>query len=317
MNLDLTGLKDIHLPEKPPFFPLAWGWWLLLPAIILARLFHIPVVPLAYWMILGCVLFSGYAVWNASRLPKVQRVEISSSLLPADWQPLKIVQLTDFHIGQGFHEQWLRQVVQKTNTLLPDVIVITGDSIDNTVEQLLPELLPLKDLKAEKGVYMVFGNHEYYYDSKAWQRAFEAMGIKVLKNNHVVLENSKDAFVLGGGDWGASLKAGQADAHVEQTFTGSDEQLPRILLSHYPLAWKASLKHNVLLQLSGHTHGGMSFPVNFLTSLFNGGYLRGLYEKDGRFLYVSDGTGLWGGFPARAGTQNEIVEIILKRKEGA
>ena len=88
---------------------------------------------------------------------------------------------------------------------------------------------------------------------------------------------------------------------------------PRLLLVHYPIVFDEALKRNVLLQLSGHTHGGMTPPISWITRLFNGGYVHGLYQKENSTLYVSDGTGLWTGMPARLGSHNEITVIHWTR----
>lgn len=122
----------------------------LLATIVLdvLRLFHVHTTSVAIGLAVVCLGAAAYAGWHAASLPIVKEVLIESDHLPADWQPLKIVQLTDLHIGQGFNQKWLKQVVDKTNALHPDVIVITGDSIDNTVDQLLAQMEPLGQLKA-------------------------------------------------------------------------------------------------------------------------------------------------------------------------
>ena len=287
----------------------------LLATIVLdvLRLFHVHTTSVAIGLAVVCLGAAAYAGWHAASLPIVKEVLIESDHLPADWQPLKIAQLTDLHIGQGFNQKWLKQVVDKTNALHPDVIVITGDSIDNTVDQLLAQMEPLGQLKAPLGVYMVFGNHEYYYGPDAWEEAFEKMGISVLHQKHVLLRSGAQTVALGGGTWGARYHPKRQDARLREIFDGVQLGVPRILLAHYPAVFPAAAQQDVLLQLSGHTHGGMTFPINLITKAFNSGYLRGLYQEDGRFLYVSDGTGLWGGLPARIGTQNEITLITVKR----
>lgn len=286
----------------------------LLAAIVLdvLRLFRIQTTFVALGLAVVCVVAAVYAGWHAAALPIVKNVTVTSDRLPETWQPLKIVQLTDLHIGQGFNQTWLEKVVDQTNALHPDIIVITGDSIDNTVDALLPQMKPLERLKAPLGVFMVFGNHEYYYGPKAWENAFEIMGIRVLHNTSVSLDNKGTTFVLGGGDWGSHLKSDQ-DTTVFKVFKGADTGVPRLLMAHYPAAFRQAEANDVLLQMSGHTHGGMSFPINVITQIFNGGYLRGLYQQNGRFLYVSDGTGLWGGLPARIGTQNEITVLTVRQ----
>lgn len=290
--------------------------YLFLAVLILEviRLAHFPAQQvIAFVFLAGCILISAISVFNAGRQPVVKELDITSYALPATWHPLKIVQLTDLHIGQGLDRAWLEKVVKKTNSLNPDLILITGDSIDNTTEKLLTDMMPLKDLSAPLGVFMVFGNHEYYYHPTQWRQAFSDMGIHVLKNQNVILTYNDHPFVLGGADFGARFQSENASKILETTFAESDTTLPRILMTHYPLAFPSALFEHIVLQVSGHTHGGMIFPVNYIVSYFNGGFLRGLFKKEEANLYVSDGTGLWGGFPARLNTQNEITLITLKR----
>ena len=156
---------------------------------------------------------------------------------------------------------------------------------------------------------MVFGNHEYYHGPDEWREAFEGMGIPVLVNQSITLENQGQKYVVGGADFGGWIQKNQISQKLDKTFLDTDETLPRLLLVHYPIAFNEAVKKNVLLQLSGHTHGGMTPPISWATALFNGGYVRGLYQKGKSFLYVSDGAGLWAGMPARLGSSNEIVVI--------
>ena len=299
------------------FFGIAQAWiFIMFLGVImlnLLSLFKVFIQGALPIMLIATFLMAVFSVWQALRVPSVKEVKVVLKELPLSWQPLRIVQLSDLHIGSGFNGKWLKQVVDKTNALQPDVIVITGDSIDNTVDQLSPQMEPLRQLKAPLGVYMVFGNHEYYYGPDAWEEAFEKMGISVLHQKHVLLRSGAQTVALGGGTWGARYHPKRQDARLREIFDGVQSGVPRILLAHYPAVFPAAAQQDVLLQLSGHTHGGMTFPINLITKAFNSGYLRGLYQEDGRFLYVSDGTGLWGGLPARIGTQNEITLITVKR----
>ena len=262
---------------------------------------------LVFFLCIGLTIFS---VWNASLLPMVKKVEIKSSLWAAQ-KPLKIVQLTDFHIGQGFDGKWLEQVIEKTNRLNPDLIVITGDLIDKSPVELGDEMRKLLSLKAPLGVYIVFGNHEAYHQGALWREFFKNMGLAVLKNENISLDFEGQKIALGGIDFGANYQEKKADELLKKTFAGSDEQDMRILLAHHPHVFKKATKHNIFLQLSGHTHGGMIFPVDLIVKLSNKGFLRGLYKKGDSYLYVSNGTGLWGGFPARFGSFNEITLIEI------
>ena len=267
-----------------------------------------PLVPgLADGMVALCLILAGWATFNATRLPIVHELTVRSPDLPSDWQDLKIVQLTDLHIGQGFTKEYLEKVVQQTNAVHPDIIFITGDSVDQHTNILAEDMRALEKLQAP--TYMVFGNHEYYHGPDNWRHAFQKMGITVLYNQAMTLENRGQKYVVGGADFGGWLKKEEITLRLNTTFSGTDKNLPRLLLAHYPIVFDEAIKKGVLLQLSGHTHGGMTPPISWITALFNGGYVRGLYQKGKAFLYVSDGTGLWTGMPARLGSSNEIVVI--------
>ena len=270
-----------------------------------------PIPYLADVIVIVGLILSAYAVYRAHKLPVVHEITVHSAELPSSWQPLKIVQLTDLHIGQGFTKERLASVVQQVNILKPDVIFITGDSIDQPVTKLGEDMRALEKLEAP--TYMVLGNHEYYYGPDAWRKHFEQMGIPVLVNHSITLNNHGQQYVVGGADFGGWIQKEKIPENLDTTFTGTDENLPRLLLVHYPIVFDEAIKRNVLLQLSGHTHGGMTPPISWITRLFNGGYVSGLYKKGKSTLYVSDGTGLWTGIPARLGSSNEIVVIYWER----
>ena len=288
-----------------------WLIYLVLSTVVLdvLRLCHIQSSVLEVGVVFGTLLLSILAVHNAGKLPVLKEMSIESQTLPMGWQDLKIVHVSDFHIGQGFNKAWLQKVVDKINAQSPDIVVISGDSIDNRVEKLLDEMAPLKQIKTP--VYMSFGNHEHYYDPKEWEKAFRKMGIVVLNNTFVSLENKGMPYVMAGADWGRRMTP---EDKVGEALKTAPKNTPILLSAHHPAAFDFAVKHHVLLTLSGHTHGGMTFPISVLTKMFNRGYLKGLYTKKDSFLIVSEGTGLWNGMPARLGSQNEILVITLKRK---
>lgn len=259
-----------------------------------------------------CIITSIYASYNATLVPTVKKIELKTSLLSKEKQPLKIVQLSDFHIGQGFDGEWLDKTIKKTNELNPDLIVITGDLIDNNPEILGNDIKKLKNLTAPLGTYIVFGNHEYYHQASEWKNFFKELNIPVLFNQNLTLMHDGQSITLAGIDFGMQYQEKRADNLLKETFKNSDKNNLRILLAHHPHVFKKISPHNVFLQLSGHTHGGMTFPVDAIVKLSNKGFLKGLYQKDNSYLYVSNGTGLWGGFPARLGTFNEITLITIK-----
>ena len=243
--------------------------------------------------------------------PDIKNIVIASNKLNKD---CKIVQLSDLHTGPVLKRAWVEKVVEKVNEIKPDLIVITGDSMDSFVKEGLDNLKPLSNLKSP--VYMIMGNHEYYCNAKEWMKEFQQMGIKILINSHQIID---DNFALGGADWIHNYKD-DSQHLISKTFKGIPDNMPKILLSHYPKSFTEAKSEGVLLQLSGHTHGGMTFPQNIFVAMANSWYLRGLYKEQNSkgeysYLYVNDGTGLWAGMPARLGSSNEITVIELKKEK--
>ena len=124
------------------------------------------------------------------KTPDVYSYDIAVSNLPREWQGYKIVQLTDLHLGPILRRDWLEKVVARTNAMEPDLVLITGDFVDGSVERLKDDFLPLKDLKARHGVLAVTGNHEYYSGANSWVKALEELGIKFLHNESILLDTS-------------------------------------------------------------------------------------------------------------------------------
>ncbi|MBR4422781.1 MAG: metallophosphoesterase [Mailhella sp.] len=255
-----------------------------------------------------------WSVFQAMRVPDVRRVEAAMPGLPAELDGFAIVQLSDLHIGPLLDRGWLEKVAEKTNALKPDLIVLTGDLADGFTSQRMDAVQPLRTLRARLGVYGVPGNHEYYYDARAWADAFAAMGVRMLENEHVTLPGGP---VLGGVTDPAAQRFGLPGPDVRKAFEGAPPDMPKILLSHRP-SGKGIPCAEAALQLSGHTHGGHLFFLRPVIARFNGGFAGGMYRTaQGGLLYVSRGTGLWNGFSCRLAVPSEITLIILRRQPGA
>ncbi len=275
---------------------------------LILLLFHIEIPHFMASLFIISIVVSAIGIWNTFKVPDVKEVILTIDQAPKDFEPLKIAQLSDLHIGSGFSQEWLEKVVHKTNTLKPDVVLITGDTIDGYPQELLPKLEPLRQLKAPFGIYMVLGNHEYYFGAKQWAEAFEKMGISVLSNQSVLLREGDQSVAIGG------VPSLEDEPNVLMTFQGVKEKTPRVLMAHYPGEVLDFSQYKVDVQLSGHTHGGQMFwPFNQLVGHFNNGFIKGVYKVKNTILYVSSGTGLWGGFPLRLRTPSEITLIILKK----
>jgi predicted MPP superfamily phosphohydrolase len=220
----------------------------------------------------------------------------------------KIVQLSDVHVGPTIGRAFIEQIVATTNALEPDLIVITGDLVDGSVAVLKDAVAPIARLKAKDGVFFVTGNHEYYSGVDEWLAYLTTLGIRVLRNERVVIGEGAEAFDLAGvDDWSAHGEGHGPD--LTRALKGRDRARLCILLAHQPKQIVEAAHADVDLQLSGHTHGGQLFPFGFLVRLQQP-YVAGYHVREGTASYVSRGTGYWGP-PMRVGAPAEITQIEL------
>ena len=321
-------------PELPFGAHLLLGWlfgaFMLLAALLLLK----DVVALAFALLrwagfdpgrtLGCacwnyalgalaLILAALGVTQAIRAPDVKTVEIVSPRLPAAFDGLRIAQLSDLHASRLLTGAWVESVVARTNALDPDLILITGDLVDGRTDKRAADVAPLARLHARDGVYAILGNHEYYSNVAEWTRAFGDLGLRLLINQHIVIERAGARLVVAGiSDPAASrFDASMPDLAAALAGTGKTDFI--VLMAHRPDGAPAHAAAGVDVQLSGHTHGGQIVGMHLLTQLANSGFVSGLYPVGDMRLYVSNGAGLWAGFPLRLGRPSEITEIVLRR----
>lgn len=242
----------------------------------------------------------------------IERITIPLRRLSERMSGTRIVQLTDLHVGPTLKREWVQGVVDQVNELQPDLIAITGDLVDGSVEQLREDVAPLGKLRAKHGVYFVTGNHEYYSGANAWIEELGRLGIRVLRNEHVPIGPENDAFYLAGvDDWSAAQHDDGHGHDVEAALRGADPSREVVLLAHQPRSIRDASKHGVGLQLSGHTHGGQIYPWYHFVFLQQP-FVCGLHQVKDTLLYISRGTGFWGP-PIRFGAPPEISLIELRR----
>lgn len=254
-------------------------------------------------------------VRQAMRVPPLKDIEVSIHGLPREFDGYSILQLTDLHISRLFPASWARAVVERSNEFGVDLIAITGDLIDGTLDARRADIEPLRNLKATEGVYVISGNHEYIFGYSMWMTHFAALGLLSLENRHIVLDRDGSKLVLAGITDRASRHTGHPVRDLAGVLEGVPKGVTVILLDHQPSDARHAAKLGVALQLSGHTHGGQILGVDRLAARANAGYVSGRYDVDGMTLYVNNGTALWPGFALRLGRPSELTRITLRRAD--
>ncbi len=259
----------------------------------------------------GALGVTGYGFEEAWGPPRITEVPVRLARLPAALSGLTLAHLTDIHVGAWIDRRFVEELVGRTNALEPDAVLITGDLVDGSVEDLRPMVAPLAGLRSRFGTYFVTGNHEYFSGVDEWCAELEAMGMTVLRNRRVALgEAGASLDLVGVDDYGGSGR-GRRDYDLKAALAGRDPSRAAVLLAHQPREAEAeqAAAAGIGLQLSGHTHGGQIWPWSYAVRLVFP-YFRGRYEVDGMSLYVSNGCGLWGP-PVRVGAPPEIVKVVL------
>lgn len=267
----------------------------------------------SYFGILMVILLVGilaYGTWNARNI-KVAKYNIDIQKKAGNIEDLKIVMISDLHLGKIINNSRLSNMVEEINNLQPDLILIAGDIIDDNIEPFLKQNMgeTLKNLKAKYGVFASTGNHDYYGgDVEEIIKSLEDSGIKVLTDEYMEINDS--FLVVGREDIAVESYYKRKRKSLNEILVDANKTLPIILIDHTPKNLQEPMENGVDLQVSGHTHRGQIYPSRYITErLFevDWGYLK----KENLNVIVSSGIGTWGP-PIRIGNSSEIVEINLK-----
>ncbi|OGB32816.1 MAG: serine/threonine protein phosphatase [Burkholderiales bacterium RIFCSPLOWO2_12_FULL_61_40] len=266
------------------------------------------------------LLATAVGFWNARRTAAVVRVDVPIANLPEALQGFTVAQISDIHVGPTIKTEYLQRIVDRVNRLQADMVAITGDLVDGSVQELRHHVAPLAQLASTHGTFFVTGNHEYYSGAHAWIDVLRGLGVQVLMNEHVVIHHNKDSQDP---ERAVVVVAGVTDysAHHFDESHRSDPQtalahapaltLFRLLLAHQPRSAPAAAAAGYDLQLSGHTHGGQFWPWGYFVK-FQQPFTAGLHKLDSLWVYTSRGTGYWGP-PKRFGAPSEITHLRLVR----
>lgn len=222
---------------------------------------------------------------------------------------ISIAAATDIHLGAIVGRYRINSLVEEINKLKPDIVLLGGDIVDEDIAPVIRENLgeTLRLIKAPLGVYAITGNHEYYGGVEAASKYMSEHGIRMLRDSVVKVD---DLFYLVGREDREKKRIKGIDRKTLDTLlAGIDRSLPIILLDHQPFHLEEAVEQDVDLQISGHTHHGQLWPLNYFTNMIY--EISTGYEKKGNtHIYVSSGFGTWGP-PVRTNSRPEIVHIEL------
>ncbi len=223
---------------------------------------------------------------------------------------IKIVAVSDIHLGTIVGRTRFCHIVNKINALHPDLILLVGDVVDEDLAPVIRENLgeALRNLQATFGIYAITGNHEYFGGVESAVKYLEAHGVTVLRDSVAKINNS--LYLVGREDRTMRRVLGKPRKDLAELMAQVNKDLPIILMDHQPFKLNEAAENGFDLQLSGHTHHGQLWPLNFITQKVyekSWGYLK----KGNTHIYVSCGVGTWGP-PVRLGNRPEIVNLNLK-----
>lgn len=310
-----AGLRNVAIPEwvlkTLNFTGSVWMAFLLYSVLLLAvsdivRIFVPSAGPSAAYALPLTVILLVYGFFNY-RNPKIEELELKLDKSFED-NELVAVAISDVHLGYGTGTKTLKRYVDLINDKDPDIILIAGDLIDNSLKPLVeaPFDEVLNELNAPMGIYMVPGNHEYISGIEdCTEYLEERTGIRLLRDSIALLPNGIQ--VIGRDD-----RSNRSRAELKELLDKADRSKPMILLDHQPYGLAETDSLMVDMQISGHTHRGQLWPLSILIDRMyeqSHGYRKWNHSH----IFVSSGLSLWGP-PFRIGTDSDLAVIRIKGK---
>jgi predicted MPP superfamily phosphohydrolase len=254
----------------------------------------------------------GTAAWSLPRLAhfRIRKITVSIPDLPERLDGTRIAHVTDTHVGKFTRGEVLDRIVEATNALDADLVLFTGDLINDTSHDLPVATRMINRMCGRSGVFLIEGNHDLFDGAELFEEGVRAAGIQMLRNQSATVSVRGERVQLLGIVWNRGEEGIAAD--VDTVAAMLEPGAFPILMSHHPHAFERAAEQGIPLTLAGHTHGGQLM----LTPEFGAGsvmfrYWSGLYRNGKSALVVSNGTGNW--FPLRVNAPAEIVEITLRR----
>ncbi len=264
---------------------------------------------------------------------KKYRVRVPIAGLPESMEGLKIIQISDIHSGTFNRTEPIYDVVERINEEEPDLILFTGDLVNEVAEEIEPYMEAFSGLRAKYGVYSILGNHDYgdYHRDRApdWDKAANLdrlvqhqadMGWKLLRDENVAIQVGDSTLSLIGMENASSKPYFRNYGDISRAYPGAESADLKILMSHDPSYWREHILDkftDIALTLSGHTHGmqfGIEIPGFLKWSPVKLAYKEwaGLYAENRQNLYVNRGLGCLG-YPGRIGILAEISVLTLTK----
>ncbi|MBN1880388.1 metallophosphoesterase [bacterium] len=264
--------------------------------------------PVTGILIVGGLVVLAIAGMCSIRTPVVRNFEICVPSKPSFQSTLTIVQLSDLHLDRLKSVACWEKIVERTNNLHPDIIVLTGDIIDENPNDLTEFEPGLKKLRARYNVVGITGNHEFYINTTGAMKLMRECGITMLRNEGFLIPET--AYLIGIDDPTGIGTSDLQPPDFEQIKNNIPTGLPVIVLNHQPVYIDEICHLGADLQLSGHTHDGQIWPFKWINRMVFR-YQNGLHRIGNLHLYVSSGTGTWGP-PFRIGTRSEIAVFTIR-----
>ncbi|MBU1097970.1 MAG: metallophosphoesterase [Bacteroidetes bacterium] len=245
--------------------------------------------------------------------PRVKTYNLSVDKKANTIESLNIVLVTDIHLGIIVGPAYMKKIAGIINDLKPDIVLLAGDVIDEDINPVIKNNHgeSLKNIKARYGVFGITGNHEYIGGVEPAVKYLEEHNVLMLRDTSILIDNN--FYLAGREDRAIGQFAGKRRKPLNEILTNVNKSLPIILMDHQPFGLYDAVENKIDLQVSGHTHNGQLWPLNYIVDkVYELGWG---YKKTGEtHFYVSCGAGGWGP-PIRTGSRPEIVNITLKFKQ--
>jgi predicted MPP superfamily phosphohydrolase len=262
-----------------------------------------------FWLSCSIVTIALIGGFINSRFPRTKILELDIPKKRGAIKELRIAYASDIHLGTVIGPRRVKAFVKRMNGLKPDIILLGGDVVDEDLAPVIRNNLgdSLKKLSAPMGVFAITGNHEYIGGAEAACRYLADHGIKMIRDSAVLVAES--FYLIGREDRDRPRFIGKPRVPVDRLMENIDAGKPVIMLDHQPFELDRKEELGIDLTLSGHTHHGQMFPLNYLTkAIYEESW--GYKKKGNTHAYVSSGYGGWGP-PVRIGNRPEIVLISL------